>query len=65
MKRKINILIIGTASRAQSLIRTIIQMPDIRIAALSDLQPKRMETAAKIITDAGFPTPKIHTDYKH
>ena len=64
MKRKINILIIGSASRAQSLIRTIIQMPDVRIAAISDLQAERMQKAAKIITDAGLPAPKMHTDYK-
>jgi hypothetical protein len=34
MKRKINVLLIGTASRAQSLIRTMIQLPDVKIAAL-------------------------------
>ncbi len=64
MKRKINVLIIGTASRAQSLIRTMIQLPDVKIAALCDLQKTRMEKAAKIITDAGLPLPKMHTDYK-
>ena len=39
MKRKINILIVGTASRAQSLIRTIVQMPDVNILAICDLLP--------------------------
>jgi predicted dehydrogenase len=64
MKRKINILIVGTASRAQSLIRTIVQMPDVNILAICDLLPERMEKAANIITNAGRAIPKMHTDYK-
>ena len=64
MKRKINLLIVGTASRSQSLIGELVKMPDVHIAALSDLLPERMEKAAKIITDAGHAEPVRHADYR-
>ena len=43
MKRKINLLIVGTASRAQSLLGELVKMPDVHIAGLADLLPERLE----------------------
>ena len=64
MKRKINLLIVGTASRAQSLLGELVKMPDVRIAGLADLLPERLEKAAGIVTAAGHPRPAVHTDYR-
>ncbi len=53
MKRKINFLIVGTASRAQSLLGELVKMPDVSIVGLADLLPERLEKAAGIVTAAG------------
>lgn len=55
---------IGLGKRGKSLLELLVEMPDVEIAAISDLYEDRLEEAARVVTDMGRPAPASCSDYR-
>lgn len=52
---------IGLGMRGYSAVERWTQIPGIRISALCDLQPEKVDKALEVINNAGMPTPAVYT----
>jgi len=52
---------VGTGGMGTSHVRNLVKIPGCQVTAVCDIREKNAEKAAKHITDAGFPKPKMYT----
>jgi predicted dehydrogenase len=60
----VNVGLVGVGSRGSVHLDKLLQMPGVRVVAVCDLQPDRIEAAQKKVTDAGQPKPLGTTEWK-
>jgi myo-inositol 2-dehydrogenase / D-chiro-inositol 1-dehydrogenase len=60
----VRIGLIGVGSRGSVHLDKLVSMPNVRVAAICDLKPDRLEAAQKKVTDAGQPKPFGTTEWK-
>ncbi len=64
-KEKANIGFIGMGLRGTNHLRNILQRDDIRVPAICDIDPARIEIAQKEIADAGHPPAATYSDNEY
>ena len=62
--RTVGVGIVGLGARAETLIATIRQMAEIRISAICDRRPERVEKILSILAAHSAPRPAVYTDYR-
>ncbi len=53
---------IGVGSRGSALLQNLLQVPGVEVRAICDVDPKRLEAAARIVEAAGRKRPRLITD---
>jgi predicted dehydrogenase len=53
---------VGVGLQGTSHVGNLVQIPGCRVTAICDIDPKRIEIASKVITDAGHPAPKVYSN---
>ncbi|MGL4420744.1 MAG: gfo/Idh/MocA family oxidoreductase, partial [Gemmataceae bacterium] len=48
---------VGVGNRGSALLKSILTLPNVRVTAICDTNPKAIETAAALVTKAGQPAP--------
>lgn len=61
---RIRVAVIGVHGRGRDHVAGFTRMPDVDVTTLCDIDPGVLAPAAKIITDAGKPAPKIVQDLR-
>ena len=56
--RKVRIGLVGTGNRGNSLLRILLSIPGVEIAALCDIDKERLETAQEKVVEAGQKKPE-------
>lgn len=56
----IKVAYVGVGSQGTSHVRNLLKIPGARVVAICDIRPQRTAAVSKMITDAGFPAPKIY-----
>lgn len=64
MKTMVKLGVIGLGSRGPQLIKPLLKMEDVQIAAVCDLYGDRVQHAAEMVREASGETPFQTTDYK-
>jgi len=54
--------VIGVGSRGSVLLQNLLQIPGVEVRAICDIDPKRLETAAKVVEGTNQKRPKLTTD---
>ena len=54
--------LIGVGNRGSVLLKNLLQIPGVEVRAICDIDPGRLETAAKVVEEAGRRRPKLTTD---
>ena len=62
-KQVVNIGIIGLGSRTETLLFSILQMSDVKIAAICDLKQERIDKILEILSGK-VDTPRVYRDYR-
>jgi predicted dehydrogenase len=60
LKKPVRIAVIGTGNRGTSLLRNLLAMDGVEIAALCDLDTDRLDNARKICLEAGQEEPQLY-----
>ncbi|MBR7104293.1 MAG: Gfo/Idh/MocA family oxidoreductase [Lentisphaeria bacterium] len=63
-KRTVSIGVIGLGSRTETLLFSILQMKDVRIAAICDLKQERIDKISSILSRNNVPQPAVYRDCK-
>lgn len=63
IRKKVNLLVVGYGGRSRGLVSLLLQMPDVKIIAISDEYPDRAEEAAKDVAKVYGRKPAYSTDY--
>lgn len=59
------VAIVGTGLRGRSVLGELLAVDGARVTALCDIVPEKAQRAAKMVTDAGQPTPALYTGGEH
>ncbi|WP_027137596.1 Gfo/Idh/MocA family protein [Gaetbulibacter saemankumensis] len=62
---KLKLAFIGVGLRGANHLRNALHRKDIEITAICDVDPKRIEIATKMITDAGYKKPQVFGENNH
>ena len=54
--------LIGVGNRGSVLLKNLLQIPGVEVRAICDIDPERLENAAKVVEEAGRRRPKLTTD---
>jgi predicted dehydrogenase len=61
----VRIGIVGTGLRGRSVLGELLAIDNVRVVALCDVVPAKLAIAAKMVTDAGQPSPALHSEGDH
>ncbi len=64
MLNRVRIGVIGLGSRGQFLLEEVMTVKDVLVTAVCDVYQDRAQEGADKVVAAGYPQPKIYTDYK-
>ena len=60
--RTVRLGMIGMGGRGCSLLRILVTFPNVKIPAICDIKPKRIDYALRLIQDAGLQKPEIYQE---
>lgn len=63
-EKTVNVGFIGVGGRGQYLLRLLLTVPGVHVTALSDTDPKNLEKASAMVTEAGQPAPATSSEWK-
>ena len=62
--KPVNVGFVGVGNRGSSLLKSMLTLPNVRVAAVCDINPDASKRAAETIAKAGQPMPFVTADWK-